>query len=143
MLICTHGNFKVREIFARHTNVLQPRHQLAVEAANGVAGQEACGARRQVVVDLFQMAEQRIVLVLLLLEQHQLQLRVDVLDERGHLFVLHEEIVAARDVLHDVPFDLVVLQNGQTVVDENGRMGGLEVGAKVGRRLLHVDGGDL
>lgn len=123
--------------------MLQARHQFAIETADCVAGQESGGARRQMVVDLFQVAEQRIVFVLLLLEQHQLQLGVDVLDQRGHLLVLHEQIVAARDVLHDVSLDLVVLENGQAVVDEDWRMGGLEVGAEVGRRLLHVDGGHL
>lgn len=139
----THRNLKVGEIFARHANVLQPRHQLAIETADRVAGQEARLARRQMLVDLAQMAEQRQVALLLAFQQHQLQLRVDVLDEHGDLFVLDEQVVAAGDVLHDVPFDFVVLENRQTVVDQNRRMGGLEVGAEIRRGFLHVDGGDL
>lgn len=118
--------------------MLQAGHQLAVEAAHRVAGEEACAAMGQVLVDLLQVGEQRIVLRLVLLHQHQLQLRVQVLDQRGHLLVLHEQIVAARNVLHDVPLDLVVLQDRQSVVDEDRRMRGLEVGAEIGRRLLHV-----
>lgn len=123
--------------------MLQPRHQLAIETADGVAGQEARLPRRQMLVDFAQMSEQRCVALLFALQQHQLQLRVDVLDEDGHLFVLDEQIVAARDVFHDVPFDFVVLENRQAVVDQNGRMGGLEIGAEIRWRFLHVDGGDL
>jgi hypothetical protein len=41
---------------------------------------------------------------------------VEVLNERGHFFVLHEQIVAAGHVLHDVPLDLLILQHCQPVV---------------------------
>lgn len=63
---------------------------------------------------------------------------VDVLDPGGDVLVLDEEVVAAGHVLHDVPFDLLVLEHGQAVVDEDGRRRRLEVGAEVGRRLQHV-----
>lgn len=139
----THRNLKVGKVLAGHTDVLQPRHQLAIETADRVAGQKTRRTQRQMIVDLLQVRQQRSVALLLALEQHQLQLRVDVLDQGGDLFVLHEQIVAARNVLHDVPLDFVVLENGETVVDQDRRMRGLEVGAEIGRRLLHVDGGHL
>ena len=34
----------------------------------------------------------------------------------------------ARDVLHDVPLDLLVLEHRHPVVDQDGRLGRLEVG---------------
>lgn len=46
----------------------------------------------------------------------------------------------AGDVLHDVPFDLFVFQDRIAVVDQDGRRRGLEVGAEVGRRFLHIHG---
>ena len=39
----------------------------------------------------------------------------------------HEEVVSPGDVLHDVPLNLLVLQHGHTVVDEDRRLGSLEV----------------
>lgn len=47
----------------------------------------------------------------------------------------------ARDILHDVSFDLLVLQYRVAVVDQDGWRGGLEIGTEIGRRLLHVHGG--
>ena len=38
---------------------------------------------------------------------------------------------------------LVVLEDGDAVVDEDGRLRGLEVGPEVGGRPLHVDRRDL
>lgn len=118
--------------------MLQARHQLTVEAAHGVAGEEARVARGQMIVDLAQMREQGVVLGLVLLYQHQLQLDIQVLDQGGHLLVLDKQIVAARYVLHDVPLDLFVLQNGQPIVNEDGRVCGLKIGTEIGRRLLHI-----
>lgn len=66
-----------------------------------------------------------------------------VLHESGHFLILYKQIVPAGDVLHDVPFNLFVLQYRITVVDQNGRWRGLEIGAKIGRRFLHVHGGHL
>ena len=53
---------------------------------------------------------------------------VDVLNLRGHLFVLDEEVVTSRHVLHDVPLDLLVLQHGQAVIHQDRRQRGVEVG---------------
>lgn len=58
------------------------------------------------VIDLLQVREQVPDARVVLLHQHQLELGVDVLDERGHLLVLHEQVVSAGDVLHDVPLNL-------------------------------------
>lgn len=84
----TYWYLKVDKVLAGHPDVLQPGHQLAVEAAHRVPGQEAGSAGRQVVVDLPQMRKQCVVLVLVLLDQHQLQLAVQVLDQGGHFLVL-------------------------------------------------------
>lgn len=42
---------KVDKVLAGHPDVLQSGHQLAVEAAHGVPGQETGSAGRQVVID--------------------------------------------------------------------------------------------
>lgn len=49
----------------------------------------------------------------------------------------------ARDILHDVSLDLLVFQYRIAVIDQDGRRGGLEIGAEIRRRLLHVHGGHL
>lgn len=90
--VLTHWNLKVRKVFAGHTNVLQTWHQFAVKAADCVAGKKAGRSGRQMIVDLLQMCQQRGVTLFLALEQHQFQLRVDVLDKRGNLFVLQTQI---------------------------------------------------
>ena len=47
----------------------------------------------------------------------------------GWLYIVwNEEVVPARDVLHDVPLDLLVLEHRHPVVDQDGRLGRLEVG---------------
>lgn len=84
----TYWYLKVDKVLAGHPDVLQPGHQLAVEAAHRVPGQEAGSAGRQVVVDFPQVRQQCVVLVLVLLDQHQLQLAVQVLDQGGHFLVL-------------------------------------------------------
>lgn len=71
--------------------MLQPGHQLAIEAAHGVARQETGSPRHQVVVDFPQVRQQCVVLVLVLLDQHQLELGVQVLDQGGYFFVLKKE----------------------------------------------------
>ena len=38
--------------------------------------------------------------------------------------------MSARDVLHDVPLDLLVLEDGNPVVDQDRGLGGLEVRSK-------------
>lgn len=56
---------------------------------------------------------------------------------------LDEEIVAAGDVFHDVSLNFVILEDRETVVDQDWRMRRLKVRAKIGRRLLHVNCGHL
>lgn len=51
---------------------------------------------------------------------------------------LYKQIVPSRYGLHDVPFDLLVLQDGEPVVNQDRRVRRFEVGAEVGRRLLHI-----
>ena len=52
---------------------------------------------------------------------------------------LHEEIMTAGHVFHDVPLDFLVFQNRHAAVDEDGRRRGLEIRAEVWRGFLHVD----
>lgn len=178
---------EVSEVFAGDPDVLQPRHQLAIEAAHGVAGKKARALAAQMLVDLTQMRHQRrglgILVLILRVQQQQLEFLQNersgryvtshyarerdinstvrfpgsislsigptdthaeqVLHESGHFLILYKQIVPARDVLHDVPLDLFILQYRVTVVDQNGRWRGLEVGAKIGRRFLHVHSGHL
>lgn len=56
---------------------------------------------------------------------------------------LHEEIMTARHVFHDVPFDFLIFQNRHTAMDEDGRRCRLEIRAEVWRGFLHVDGRHL
>lgn len=68
---------EVREVLAGHADVLQPRHELAVEAAHGVAGEETRALAAQVLVDLAQMSHQRrrlrVLVLVLRVQQQQLQ----------------------------------------------------------------------
>lgn len=41
---------------------------------------------------------------------------VNILCALSHILVLHEEVVSAWDILHDVTLDFVVLQHRQSVV---------------------------
>lgn len=56
---------------------------------------------------------------------------------------LHEEIVAAGNAFHDMPFDFIIFQNGQTIVDQNRWMCCFKVGAEIGWWLLHINCCDL
>lgn len=67
----------------------------------------------------------------------------ELLDKSSNVLILNKEIVSARNVLHDVTLDLVVLEDGVAVVDENRWRRSLEVGAKVRRWLLHIYGRHL
>ena len=60
-----------------------------------------------------------------------LELVVEVLDLLGDLDVGHEKVVTARDGLHDVSLDLLVLEDGHAAVDEDGRLRRLKVGSKL------------
>lgn len=54
----THRNFKVTEVFSRHSNVLQTWHEFTVEAAHRVAGEEARITMAKMIVDLAQVRQQ-------------------------------------------------------------------------------------
>ena len=56
---------------------------------------------------------------------------------------LNKEIVASRNGFHDVSLYLLVLENGDPRVYQDGRRSGVKVGAEVWRRLQHIHGGDL
>lgn len=56
---------------------------------------------------------------------------------------LYEEIVSAWNAFHDVPFDFIIFQDGQSIVDQNWWMCCFKVGAKIWRRFLHVNCCDL
>ena len=92
------------------------------------------------IVNPLQVREQNIVLLLVFFHENEFQLGVEVLDERRDLLVLHEQVVAARDVLHDMAFDFIVLKDREATVDENRWMRRLEVCTEIWRRLLHVNG---
>ena len=110
----------------------------------------------QMRVDLLQVSQQACFRVLVLLEKHDFKLkqkevsynkrsitklpslqshlvkashlRVDIFDEFADTLILNEEVVTSRDVFHDVTFDDLVLENGDPVVDQDGRRGRLKVG---------------
>jgi len=138
---------EVREIFSRDPDVLETRHELAVEAAHRVAGEETRSLATEVLVDLSQMSHQRrrfrILVLLLRVQQKKFQFTEQIFHEGRNLFVLHEKIVAAGYVLHYVSLDLLVLENRLAVVDENRRRCGLKIRAKVRRWFLHVDRRDF
>lgn len=56
---------------------------------------------------------------------------------------LYKKIVPPRYGLHDVPLDLLVLEYGQSVVDQYRRVRRFEVRAEIWRWLLHVHCGYL
>ena len=77
-------------------------------------------------------------MMMMIRERERETYAVDVFDSGSDVLVLNEEVVTSGHVLHDVAFDLFVLEHGESVVDEDGRRRGFEVGAEVGRRLEHV-----
>ena len=82
---------EVCEEFAGHPDVLQLGHELAVETAHGVSGQEAHPLGLQVAVDPGQLGHQGLLTLLVLLGQHQLELAVHILDDAGYLFILNKQ----------------------------------------------------
>ena len=68
---------EVGEVLAGDADVLEPGHQLAVEAAHCVAGEEARALATEVLVDLAQMGHQRrrlrVLVLVLRVQQQQLQ----------------------------------------------------------------------
>lgn len=47
--------------------------------------------------------------------------------------------MTAWNILHDVSLNLLILQDGKTVVDQDGRRCGLKVGPEIGWRFEHVN----
>jgi len=136
-------DLEVSEILSGHPDVLQLGHQLAVEATHGIASQEPAAFLLEVMVDPSELAHERILTGVVLLDQHQLELAVDVLNDPGYFFVLNKEIVASWYGFHDMSLYLLVLEDGDPRVNQDRRWGGVKVGAEVWGRLQHVDGGDL
>ena len=68
--------------------MLQLGHELAVESAHGVSGQEADALGLQVAVDPGELGHQRLFALIVLLGQHQLELAVHVLDNARNLLIL-------------------------------------------------------
>lgn len=64
---------------------------------------------------------------------------VHVFNARGDILVLNKEIMTARHILHDMPFDFLVFKHSQPVVDEDWRRCSFKVGSEIGRRFQHVD----
>lgn len=77
-------------------------------------------------------------IVTMLKKKKVVRYAVNVLDTGRHVLVLNEEIVTAWHILHYVSLDLLIFQDGQAVVDQDGRRSGLKVGPEIGRRLEHV-----
>ena len=79
--------------------MLKLGHQLAVEAAHGVASQEPRSRPGfQVGVDPLQVRQQVGLASVVLLHQHQLELPEHVLDDAGHLLVLDKQVVTSGNL---------------------------------------------
>ena len=91
---------EVGEEGAGDPDVLQFWHELAVEAAHGVSGEEpgGPGVGLQVTVDPLEVGQQAGLGRVVLLEEHHLELAEHVLDQVNHLLVLHEQVVAPGDL---------------------------------------------
>lgn len=152
-------DLELPEGFGADADVLEPGHELAVEAGHGVAGEEAGGPLRHEVVDPLQVRVQRLAGLLGVrrfeFSYVHFKLGVEVFDEGGDLlvlqirslklglatrdtFYLNEQVVPAWYVLHDVPFDFFVLEDGHASVDEDRRRCRFEVRAEIGWGFLHV-----
>ena len=70
--------------------MLQFWHELAVEAAHCVPGEEPVALVLQVIVYLGQLGHQGIFTIFIFLNQHQFELAVDILDNTSHFFILRE-----------------------------------------------------
>ena len=123
--------------------MLQLGHELGVEAAERIARKEARAARTQLLVECGQKRRHARAARIVAFHQKHLKPVVQVLDLLGHGRVRHEEVVSAGNGLHDVTLDLIVVEDGEAVIDEDGRLRGLKVGAEVVRRPLHVHRRDL
>jgi hypothetical protein len=135
------------EGFGADADVLESRHQLAVEAGHRVAGEEAGPSLRHEIVDPLQVGEERLAGLLRVgrfeLRYVHFELGVQIFDEGGHFFVLDEQVVTSRYALHDVSFDLFVFQNRHSSVDQDRGRRGFEIRAEVRWGFLHVHCGHL
>ena len=71
--------------------MLEFGHQLAVKTAHGVPGQEPDTLPIQVQVDLRQLRHQGVLAVVVLFDEHQLELAVDILNDPSNFFVLRHK----------------------------------------------------
>lgn len=67
------------------------------------------------------------------LDNHELEPVVQVFNLLADLVVGHKEVVTSRNVFHDVPLHLVILQDGHAVVDQDWRLSRFKVGPKFGK----------
>ncbi|CAN7988750.1 unnamed protein product, partial [Ixodes hexagonus] len=149
--VAPHGRQAVWDLKVRKrestgdADVLQAWHKLAVEAAHGVACEEAFSALVQVGVNVAQLVQQVLLALLIPPGQHQLELlqggTQKILYDCGRVLVLHKEVVSPRDVLHDVALYLLILQDGAAPVNQDRRRRRVKVGAEVWRGLEHVHHG--
>ena len=104
-----------------------------------VTCQKSCSGGLQVFVDSGQNVGHCHLRAVVFLQQHHLELVVQVFNLLFDVLVRNEEVVASGHVLHDVSLDLFVLEDGDTAVDQDRRLRGLEVRPEVDWRSLHVD----
>ena len=71
---------KVAEERSGHPNVLEFRHEFAIETTHGFSGKKARTLVFQMIVDFAEVVQQVRLGVFVLFQQHDLELGVDVLD---------------------------------------------------------------
>lgn len=95
---------KVGKVLAGDPDVLQPRHQLAVEAAHGITSEKARALAAQMLVDLTQMRHQRrrlgILVLVLRVQQQQLEFLQNEPSEQHAISRLTRE----RDIIRQLGF---------------------------------------
>lgn len=120
-------DLKVGKIFPSHSDVLQLGHELTVKAAHCVPGEEPCPSLSKVIIDFAEVVQQDVLRVVIALKKHKLEFTVHIFCPLCDVLILNKEVVATRDVLHDVSLNLVVLQNCQAIVNQDGRRSGLKI----------------
>jgi len=81
-------NIKSGKMLSSDPDVLKFWHQFAVKTAHSVPGQEPFSLFRQVLVDPPQLGLQVRTAPIILVDEHLLELGVDILDDTRHLLVL-------------------------------------------------------